>query len=335
MLQEYENKIKENTQLVTIFLLTHNREYYLKDAVDSILQQSYSNFSLVVLDNMSTDNTESLIKDYQKIDKRIIYVKRKSNKSYDNTLYAFSICHTKYIIVFHDDDIVKKEYLETVLNFMEENEQYCAISPAAETIDASSNITGTYRSNKGNICYSEGSYFNSHFKKDGPSMIYPAVMYRTEFYKESRLFFILEAGPASDQYVWFQTERLNGKLFFLDKILFQYRNHSTQDSAINRYFMDLALIDFLLSTDYYKNKIYAIKEYMVQYIWDLFVGISLNYYKGLITPDKYKAFFDYKCVQLVSKSINARGCLYSVMEKLVWRLKRPLKFTYQVVKNKK
>lgn len=332
MLQEYTNTVLEKKQIVTVFLLTHNREMYLREAIDSILRQRYDNFLLLILDNMSTDNTEQLVAEYADRDKRVFYVKRKSNKFFDNSTYAFSMCETKYIVLFHDDDIVKENYLSELLEIMENNEEYCAISPASETIDENSVVTGVYQSKSGDVEYFDSNYFRSHFAKSGPTMIYPAVMYRTEFYKDYKLFLQPKAGPALDQLVWFQTERYNGKMFFYNKVLFQYRNHSTQYSEKNRFFMGLDLINYLLEDDYYKSKIMEIKHILVKYIWKSFLGISLNYYKSYISAEKYKSFFKYSCVIIMNKSLGWKGMFYVALEKVLCLFRNPMKLVYKIVR---
>ena len=60
-----------NKNLVSIVMNCHNGEKYLKDAVNSILKQSYNKWELIFFDNASTDSSAKIIKDYK--DKRIKY----------------------------------------------------------------------------------------------------------------------------------------------------------------------------------------------------------------------------------------------------------------------
>ena len=67
------NNLKEN-YLITIIVAIYNGEKYLKEQLDSILNQTYSNFNLIISDDCSTDNTKNIIKNYAQKDNRIIAI---------------------------------------------------------------------------------------------------------------------------------------------------------------------------------------------------------------------------------------------------------------------
>ena len=64
---------------VDILLATYNGEKYLKELIQSILNQSYKNFRLIICDDCSTDKTLNIISAFSKIDQRIVAFKTKSN----------------------------------------------------------------------------------------------------------------------------------------------------------------------------------------------------------------------------------------------------------------
>ncbi len=64
---------------VDILLATYNGEKYLREQLDSILNQSYTNFRLIISDDSSTDNTLEILKEYVEQDKRIIVYNQKNN----------------------------------------------------------------------------------------------------------------------------------------------------------------------------------------------------------------------------------------------------------------
>jgi glycosyltransferase involved in cell wall biosynthesis len=68
-----------NKPLVSVILPTYNRAHTLRRAINSVLNQTYKNFELIIIDDASTDNTEELIKKIKQIDGRIKYVKCKKN----------------------------------------------------------------------------------------------------------------------------------------------------------------------------------------------------------------------------------------------------------------
>jgi len=68
------------TPKVSIILPTYNRAYIVERAIRSILDQTYNDFELIIVDDGSTDNTEEIIKELQQKDKRIQYIKLDTNK---------------------------------------------------------------------------------------------------------------------------------------------------------------------------------------------------------------------------------------------------------------
>ena len=66
--------------MVSVLMCTYNRRFCLKQAIDSVLCQTYPDFEFVIVDDGSTDGTEELIKSYQ--DPRIRYFKLNRNSFY-------------------------------------------------------------------------------------------------------------------------------------------------------------------------------------------------------------------------------------------------------------
>ena len=76
--------MKNNKVLVSVIMPAYNASLYLRDAIDSILNQSYHNFELIIINDGSTDNTEAIILSYS--DFRIRYVKNEENLKLIKTL---------------------------------------------------------------------------------------------------------------------------------------------------------------------------------------------------------------------------------------------------------
>ncbi len=106
---------------LTVALLTYNRLHYLKESIAAILEQSYSEFELLVLDNYSTDGTAEFVLGLQ--DPRIRYVRNASNLSSVefNCRSAYHIASAPRVIVTHDDDIMENDMLERQMHFLDHN----------------------------------------------------------------------------------------------------------------------------------------------------------------------------------------------------------------------
>jgi len=106
--------LEEN--LVSIAMSSYNGERFIKEQIDSILDQSYSNLELVITDDGSSDKTIEIIKNYQKNDTRIKLYQNEVNLGFvQNFGKAISLCKGDYIALADQDDIWKKDKLKTFI----------------------------------------------------------------------------------------------------------------------------------------------------------------------------------------------------------------------------
>ena len=186
IIRKYQKTAISKNQPVTVFLTSSNRSEFIYHAISSILNQDYNNFCFVILDNFSDDGTSTLEK--------------------PNFMFAFSICVTEYIVIFHDDDIVEKNYLSVMLPVIEQSDIQL-LSPSSSILNQSGKIIRKPL-NPSRI-YLNDSYLKSFIKRDKKMAIlcFPANMYQTNFYRNMNDYLkVVEAGPASDQYLILQTE---------------------------------------------------------------------------------------------------------------------------------
>lgn len=103
--------------LISIVLPVWNGEKYLEKAINSILYQTYKNFELIIVNDASTDNTNKIIENYVKKDKRIIYIKNDKNKKLPTSLnIGFSYAKGTYYTWTSDDNLLEKNCLEELVN---------------------------------------------------------------------------------------------------------------------------------------------------------------------------------------------------------------------------
>lgn len=113
--------------LVSIILPTYNwKSEWLIESINSVLNQTYNNFELIIINDCSTNNIEKIIEEYEKKDPRIVYVKNEKNLKLTRTLNKWiSIANGKYIARIDDDDIWNDgRKLERQVDFMESNGDY-------------------------------------------------------------------------------------------------------------------------------------------------------------------------------------------------------------------
>lgn len=104
-------------ELISIYIPTHNRIELLRKAVNSILEQTYTNWELIIVNDASTDNTEEYLKKISSSDSRIRYFTNETPKGacYSRNI-AIKNSSGKYITGLDDDDVFTKERLQVFIN---------------------------------------------------------------------------------------------------------------------------------------------------------------------------------------------------------------------------
>jgi len=111
-----------NQKILTVGFPIYNGEKFLKRRLDNILTQSYNNFLIIISDNASTDKTEQICKEYQKIDPRITYVKQTKNLGgINNFLWLINNSNTEYFVWAAADDIWSPDFLENNIKNLQNN----------------------------------------------------------------------------------------------------------------------------------------------------------------------------------------------------------------------
>lgn len=108
---------------VDILLATYNGEKFLAEQLDSILNQTYKEFHLIVSDDNSTDNTVKILEEYANKDSRITVYNQKQNLGViSNFEFLLSKVKSKYFLFSDQDDIWLEDKIEKSLACLKEND---------------------------------------------------------------------------------------------------------------------------------------------------------------------------------------------------------------------
>ena len=106
--------------MIGIAMTTYNGEKYLKEQIDSILNQTVSDFELIVCDDVSSDSTMDILNDYAEKDDRVHVFRNEENLGFlKNFEKAIRICldrGAEYVALSDQDDVWMKNHLEVLLN---------------------------------------------------------------------------------------------------------------------------------------------------------------------------------------------------------------------------
>lgn len=122
-----KDSLSTSVPTVSIGLFIYNAAKTLRTAIDSILDQSFEDFELVISDNASTDDTEKICREYAQKDSRIRYIRQQTNQGASRNLQiVFEEARCEYFMWAAHDDIRSLDYLELNLRFLQSHPDYVA-----------------------------------------------------------------------------------------------------------------------------------------------------------------------------------------------------------------
>lgn len=112
----------ENSPLVSVLVTVYNREKYLAETIKSILESSWTNFEVIVVDDASSDSSLSVAHSYARNDDRLkVFANKQNLGDYGNRAKAASLAQGKYIKYVDSDDLIYKYSLAIMVESLEKN----------------------------------------------------------------------------------------------------------------------------------------------------------------------------------------------------------------------
>ncbi len=131
-----------NNPKVTVLMPAYNAGKYIGEAIRSVLEQSFKDFELLIVNDGSTDNTEKIVRAFK--DPRIVLINQ-DNKGVASALNAgLSIARADYIARFDADDVCYPNRLKIQYDFITTYPEYSVIGSAADYMDADGHYIFTH-----------------------------------------------------------------------------------------------------------------------------------------------------------------------------------------------
>ncbi|MDV2992274.1 MAG: GalNAc(5)-diNAcBac-PP-undecaprenol beta-1,3-glucosyltransferase [Chroococcidiopsis sp. SAG 2025] len=125
---------------VTVALTTYNRSPLLKLSLASVLAQDYPDFRVMVLDNASTDDTETVVRSLAEDDDRITYIRNETNiGGLGNWNLAIELNTSPYLTILSDDDLMLPGLIGESVRVLDEHPQVGFSFAMVRLIDAAGN----------------------------------------------------------------------------------------------------------------------------------------------------------------------------------------------------
>lgn len=163
--------ISKHKPKISVIMPVYNGEKYLHESIDSILQQSFSDFEFIIINDGSTDNSLQIIKSYQDI--RIVIIDQANQGVAKSLNNGIEIARGKYIARMDADDISYKDRFSIQFKFLEENNNVIVVGSNADIIDKDGNYVYTTTQLRSNDDLKKLLPYKSPF-------IHPSVMIRAD-----------------------------------------------------------------------------------------------------------------------------------------------------------
>jgi glycosyltransferase involved in cell wall biosynthesis len=164
--------------LISVIMPAYNTEQYIGEAIQSILDQTYPHFELLICDDGSTDQTYTIAEHYASIDARIKLFRNSRNiGNLKTTNFLFDQCDGEYIAIQDSDDICKNERLEILKNSLMNSSEIMLVGSNYFICDEKLKILSCSIMPKSHEAISEIS------KKEVPPILYGSIMFRSNLLK--------------------------------------------------------------------------------------------------------------------------------------------------------
>lgn len=272
-------------ELISIIIPVYNNEKWFERCIESVINQTYNNLEIIIINDCSTDNVEDIILKYKKLDNRIIYIKNEENKGVGYSRNrGIEASNGNYIYFLDSDDYIEKDTIETLYNNIKQNDTYCCMTAGFKEID--------------------GVRKEAHRKIEDLELLKsPSVsvrLFNKKMIEESRIRFSnIKVGE--DLEFVFKLLIFNNNVSYVDKALFTYVIHN--DSSIRSYTDEqldtIKAIDSIVKYAKDNNKYEEFKE-KIEYV--AVDHILVGTISRILNMSNYKESSIKKCINYIDNN---------------------------------
>jgi len=262
-----------NVPAVSVILPAYNCEKYIAKAIESVLQQTFTDFELIIINDGSTDRTEEIIKSFS--DPRILYQVNNTNKGLVFTLNkGIDTAKGKYIARMDGDDISLSDRFEKQFNYLRLNKEVDILATVVTLIDENEIVSGTWHSDINNVSAKE---IRKELPKDN-CIAHPSIMGNASVFRKYK--FNQTQSIGEDYDLWLRMAADNIIIHKLSEPLLQHRilTGSFTRTRHQNVFWKIAKIKIRFSWQQVKKRklnVFTIKTFLYGCV-DLLKGIGKN-----------------------------------------------------------
>ncbi|MDR3409560.1 MAG: glycosyltransferase [Formivibrio sp.] len=262
---------------VCICIPTYNAAATIRETLVSILSQTYSNISIIISDNASTDETLKIVELIA--DPRVVIHRNSKNIGGErNFTRCIELADGEYTAIFHADDVYESDMVEKQVNFLEKHTEIGAVLTAATRINATGKPFGVIGRFTDEVHEASVLNFKELVKailRRSNFLICPSAMVRTHIYKAEIFSWRGDLFCSSaDLDVWLRIASKHS-IAILNEALMRYRVADAQFSSAVR--LRTERPDIFLVLEYYLSQDF-VKEGLTKLDWLNYRGLEINDY---------------------------------------------------------
>lgn len=211
----------EKQPLVSVVIPCYNHENFVQDCIQSVIDQTYKNIELIIIDDGSKDNSVFKIQEMlEKCENRFVHFefRHRENKGLSATLNeALEWCKGEYYSAIASDDILLKDKIENQINlFLDNNEKVVAVFGNVHFIDESNKIIGSSKITENIIYKFNQVIMHEHWLYAPTQLLKTKAVRDVGGYKSGMLI--------EDWYMWLKLSK-NGNILVVPNFFGKYRQH--------------------------------------------------------------------------------------------------------------
>ncbi|HFK5586653.1 glycosyltransferase [Elizabethkingia anophelis] len=315
---------------ISVIIPNYNHSAFLVERIESVLNQSYDNFEVIILDDCSKDNSREIIEKYRTHPKisHIVFNQVNSGSTFQQWNRGIDLCESEIIWIAESDDVAEPNFLEEVMKPLS-NENIVLSYSQSNKIDSEGMITGSWRDQT----ITHLTNFDEDFIFDGKKFIYNDLIHRNVIPNASAVLFkksaFYKVGKAdvdikynSDWLLWLKILTI-GDVAFIKAPLNKFRYHSSsvimtskdKENVIFERRFDIIMFERFISliTDKnmirkFKTKLSYFSKLEYKFLFQnnlkkeskqfLLKGFKYDRYKVVYICRNYKGFIRLLCFQL-------------------------------------
>ena len=305
---------------VTVLLTSYNHADYLDMSINSVLNQTYKDFELIIIDDCSTDDSWSIIDKYK--DKRIKKIRNKKNMGSILKETLVDGFKGEYFAVAHCDDMWEPSKLEKQVDFLEKNKKYAACFTWVKLIDENNKKISSENYVDFNVENKDRFGWLNYFFYKGNCLCHPSLLMRTKIQKSEKLY-TMGLGALPDLYRWVKLCLKHEIYVYPEKLsYFRIRKAGMNTSGYNYNNIVRVSFDMYKILGLYKNlnKVDFIKVFPQSKKYDKNGYFNKNFLLGRICIDEF---------ELSNYRLFGLNCIYEELQKS--RELKKIELNYQYV----